>query len=133
MFINRQHTSTTMQWGKTFEAVTRDEINQNGPIHTSLQHAFNGIYFDVRCKELLPIKYIEIRSISVRGDLGDMAVYQTRHGSLKDKHSRPEAWCECYRASHEPSMYTMCVHCTFLLVYATSMWTCLFLVFFFRR
>ena len=107
MFTNRQHASTTMQWGHTFEAVTRNEVDRR--IHTATQHAFNGIYFDVRCKELLPIKYIKIRSISVRGDLGSMAVYRTKSGSLQGKHAKPEAWDECYRASHEPSMFKMWV------------------------
>ena len=108
-FSARQHTSTNVQWGHTFEAATRNIVDDEGRIHTCTQHAFNGIYFDVHCKELLPIKYIEIRSISVRGDLGAMVVYQTKSGPLKDKHSKAEEWSECYRGSHESSMFTMCV------------------------
>ena len=107
MCTGRQHASTTMQWGHTFEAVTRNEVDRR--IHTATQHAFNGIYFDVHCKELLPIQYIEIRSVAVRGDLGSMAVYRTKSGSLTGKHAEPEAWHECYRSFHEPSMFTMCV------------------------
>ena len=90
MFINRQRTSTTMQWGQTFEAVTRHETNRTGPIHTSLQHAFCGIYFDVRCKELLPIKYVEIdRSRSVRSQLGAiLGQWQCKAGCITPRADR---------------------------------------------
>ena len=39
--------------------------------------------FDIECQELLPIQFIEIQSIAVRGDLGEVSVYVTPNDNLR--------------------------------------------------
>jgi len=64
--------------------------------------------FDVRCKGLLPLDYVEVTSVSVRGDLGPMAVFCTREAaSFEGRHGDPSAWAEVYRGDHAPSMQAM--------------------------
>ena len=43
-------------------------------------HTFCGVMFDVACVTALPAEYIEIETISVRGDLGPMTVWRTEAG-----------------------------------------------------
>jgi hypothetical protein len=38
-------------------------------------HTFSGIMFEVEAKDDLPIKFLEIQSVSVRGELGMVSVY----------------------------------------------------------
>ena len=54
---NRSATATSTQYGIVYDADTPNERD----------HAFSGIMFDVRCRTLLPIAYVEIVAVHVRG------------------------------------------------------------------
>ena len=54
-------------------------------------HTFNGIMFDVVVKSILPVEYIDITAVWVRGMLGPMTVW-TCEGSHEGKHEMPQAW-----------------------------------------
>lgn len=38
-------------------------------------HSFSGVFFAIGCDSLLPVSRVEVRSLSVRGDLGRVRVY----------------------------------------------------------
>ena len=65
-------------------------------------HTFNGVMFDLRCSNNLPVKNIEIDSIWVRGKLGWMRVYITP-GTCRRKEEKPEKWKEIHSKEYEPS------------------------------
>ena len=55
--------------------------------------------FDVECQDLLPIQFIEIQSVSVRGDLGRITVYTCDHTETRSQklHAiRPSQWVSRY-------------------------------------
>ena len=86
---NRSATATSTQYGIVYDADTPNERD----------HAFSGIMFDVRCRTLLPIAYVEIVAVHVRGDLGPMTVFATGdaggHATCR--------WRQVYEGDHEPS------------------------------
>ena len=43
-------------------------------------HSFSGIVFDIVAKKSLPLEYLEISSVKVRGELGPLTVYAIRGG-----------------------------------------------------
>ena len=77
-------------------------------------HTFSGIFFDVTANERLPLKYVEIYSLSVRGDLGPLTVWFTPDGhtrrvnsdigglDLSKLHDETE-WTKVYERAHDPS------------------------------
>lgn len=69
-------------------------------------HTFCGIMFDVRCDCDLPLEYVEIQSISVRGALGPLTVWHTPD-TFRGKHEDRTAWVKVYEAQHAPSRETM--------------------------
>jgi len=58
--------------------------------------------FDVSCDTILPVEYVEIQSISVRGELGPLTVWQTPN-TFQGKHEEMEEWTKVYDATHPPS------------------------------
>ncbi|GAB5360659.1 hypothetical protein AAMO2058_000646200 [Amorphochlora amoebiformis] len=69
-------------------------------------HTFSGIMFDLHCKDHLPIEFIEIRQVWVRGYLGPMTVWVTPE-SHTGKQSYKREWKMVHRANHEESMNTL--------------------------
>eukprot|EP00294_Goniomonas_avonlea_P006733 CAMPEP_0114555550 /NCGR_PEP_ID=MMETSP0114-20121206/8811_1 /TAXON_ID=31324 /ORGANISM="Goniomonas sp, Strain m" /LENGTH=242 /DNA_ID=CAMNT_0001740687 /DNA_START=18 /DNA_END=746 /DNA_ORIENTATION=+ len=69
-------------------------------------HTFCGIMFDVECRDSLPMEYIEISSVWIRGYLGPIKVFATPC-SFKDKHESPECWTKLYEGDHRPSPQTL--------------------------
>jgi len=69
-------------------------------------HTFCGMMFDVACESELPVEYVEIQSVSVRGDLGPLTVWTTPDTFL-DKHESQEEWTQLYEAVHSPSRNQM--------------------------
>lgn len=68
-------------------------------------HTFCGVMFDVRCIDSLPIEFLEISSVAVRGSLGPMTVWTTPNG-YQGKFSTEESkssWKLVYEQSHAPS------------------------------
>jgi len=66
-------------------------------------HTFSGIFFDVEARTLLPTKFVEIQSISIRGDLGTVSIYSTDR-SYEGKQSDQEQWMRHFGPMHiEPS------------------------------
>jgi hypothetical protein len=69
-------------------------------------HTFCGVMFDVQTKRALPLEFIEISSVWVRGGLGPLAVYWTKD-TYKDKSEDKEQWHQVYAATHKPSPYEL--------------------------
>jgi len=65
-------------------------------------HTFCGVMFPVECRTELPCEYIELQSVSVRGDLGPMTVWYTRR-SFDDVNETEEAWTRVYSGEHVPT------------------------------
>mmetsp|Transcript_29191 Transcript_29191/g.69161 ORF Transcript_29191/g.69161 Transcript_29191/m.69161 type:complete len:319 (+) Transcript_29191:74-1030(+) len=65
-------------------------------------HTFNGVMFDVDCRSELPVDTLYLRSVSVRGQLGEVSVY-TKEGTYYEDFERKHAWTRIYCAFHEPS------------------------------
>ena len=86
-------------------------------------HTFCGIMFDVKCESALPLEYIELQSVSVRGDLGAVSVWRAAKSFRKEGHEAPlrgheryyggaatkgrALWSLVYEGSHRPSREAM--------------------------
>jgi len=69
-------------------------------------HSFNGVMFNVACRAELLVETLYLRSVSVRGELGDISVYAKR-GTFNDCYEDPRAWMRIYRAQHDPSCHRL--------------------------
>jgi hypothetical protein len=69
-------------------------------------HTFCGVMFDVQCKGKddggLPVEFLQIDSISIRGDLGPITVWSTPTSRRSTEHSEEE-WSCLYEKEHTPS------------------------------
>lgn len=65
-------------------------------------HTFCGIMFDVHCKADLPVKFMEIQSCWVRGELGPMQIFTTR-GTYDGKHDDAKLWQLVFKGNKDPS------------------------------
>lgn len=71
-------------------------------------HTFCGVIFDVRCTDQLPIEFVEITSVAVRGGLGPMTVWTTPdtfRGKLQE--NTREEWNIIYERSHPQSFHEL--------------------------
>jgi hypothetical protein len=66
-------------------------------------HTFCGIFFDLACSEKLPLKYVEVSSLWVRGDLGPLTVWTNPSGHGGGNVQSAEGWTQIYERTHEPS------------------------------
>ena len=64
--------------------------------------------FSVECEASLPIQFIEITSLWVRGALGHITVW-TSPGGWEGKHASSSHWTKIHDAQHPPSRETLCV------------------------
>ena len=83
---------------ESYEVDTRDNED----------HTFCGIMFPIYVRPTLPVEFIEIRSVSVRGMLGGMTVWYSL-GDFTQAHqfnTRTDAsfWTRIYKKDLEPSM-----------------------------
>ena len=78
----------------------------------------SGIIFPIKAKRVLPIQYIVIRSVAVRGQLGPMTVWVSNDdcdgsspNAMGQYNFRLEAryWTKVYSQTHEPSQQEYCV------------------------
>lgn len=69
-------------------------------------HRFCGVMFDIGCRTLkdssVPFEFLQVDSMSIRGDLGPITVWTTP-GSYKGKEHAKEAWEIVYEKEHPPS------------------------------
>jgi len=71
-------------------------------------HTFCGVMFDVICKafsncaDVIPLEFMQITAISVRGDLGPMTVWTTPN-SFRSKEHDQDSWQLVYKGDHAPS------------------------------
>eukprot|EP00429_Kryptoperidinium_foliaceum_P008038 CAMPEP_0176025302 /NCGR_PEP_ID=MMETSP0120_2-20121206/12376_1 /TAXON_ID=160619 /ORGANISM="Kryptoperidinium foliaceum, Strain CCMP 1326" /LENGTH=439 /DNA_ID=CAMNT_0017358485 /DNA_START=70 /DNA_END=1385 /DNA_ORIENTATION=- len=95
------------------------EIHEFASVDTqdNEDHTFCGIMFPVKCKDLLPIDHLVIKSVAVRGCLGPMTVWV----SNPEQHQRrtssdatsvqerirldPKYWTKLYEKTHKASRY----------------------------
>lgn len=65
--------------------------------------------FPVKCKDLLPVDHISIRSLAVRGQLGPMTVWVSKEDRVHTANNTSvfrlskSNWHKVYEAVHEPS------------------------------
>lgn len=69
-------------------------------------HTFSGIMFDLHADAKMPVKYIEVQNVWVRGMLGPMQVFTTPK-SHAGKHVRPGEWTRRHAQDHRPSPQTL--------------------------
>jgi hypothetical protein len=55
-------------------------------------HTYCGIFFDIKARTLVPYHFVEIQSISIRGELGLLSVYATEDGTAMGKEALPGKW-----------------------------------------
>eukprot|EP00617_Octactis_speculum_P003935 CAMPEP_0185781428 /NCGR_PEP_ID=MMETSP1174-20130828/102392_1 /TAXON_ID=35687 /ORGANISM="Dictyocha speculum, Strain CCMP1381" /LENGTH=433 /DNA_ID=CAMNT_0028471407 /DNA_START=52 /DNA_END=1350 /DNA_ORIENTATION=- len=65
-------------------------------------HTFSGVMFTIEAKTSLPVDFIQVDSISVRGALGPMTVWVTPD-SWEDKYEEKSAWQKIYDTNHTDS------------------------------
>ncbi|GAB5369067.1 hypothetical protein AAMO2058_001373500 [Amorphochlora amoebiformis] len=65
-------------------------------------HTFSGIMFDIRARTSMPISYVEIHSLWVRGMLGEIRVYTTPNSHHR-RHDEPERWTLVHHKTHPQS------------------------------
>lgn len=69
-------------------------------------HTFNGVYFNVKCGDEIPIVYTRLDSIWVRGSLGPMKVFLTRDPvDFEGVFNKSSQWELVYDKFHQPNMY----------------------------
>ena len=87
------------------------EVHEHWHVDTkdNEDHTFSGIIFSVVIKERLPVDFVEIETLSVRGSLGPLTVWASAgHWSQETPNGQPkyssrEAWTCIYRKFHPPS------------------------------
>lgn len=87
----RQQLATNLQH-EAYEVDTRDHED----------HTFCGIMFDLVCKSTLPVDYVEINALWIRGELGPITVWVTE-GGFNNRHEEKDAWDQVYCGHHNPS------------------------------
>jgi len=85
---------------KVANYVVHDRVTVDTRDHED--HTFCGMMFDVSCKETLPVAFLEISSVAVRGDLGPMTVWVTS-GTFRGKSEDSSEWRQVYNAKHSRS------------------------------
>ncbi|GMH54149.1 hypothetical protein TL16_g01614 [Triparma laevis f. inornata] len=82
--INRPTTATTLAFHQTSSITTSDNED----------HSFSGILFPIKCTTSLPLESLNITSFSVRGSLGPMTIWKTKHplDSTSDLNANAEHW-----------------------------------------
>mmetsp|Transcript_13014 Transcript_13014/g.21072 ORF Transcript_13014/g.21072 Transcript_13014/m.21072 type:complete len:331 (+) Transcript_13014:69-1061(+) len=67
-------------------------------------HTYSGIMFDIQAKRMknIAVKDIQVSSISIRGQLGQVSVYTTQ-GSHEKQYEFPNKWTQVYKNSLQPS------------------------------
>ena len=55
-------------------------------------HTFCGIMFEVEARQIIPSEFVEIQSVSVRGDLGEVSVYRFLQPNGARLRTSPEGW-----------------------------------------
>ena len=70
--------------------------------HDHEDHTFSGVMFTLLCKDELPLEFIEVSSLWVRGELGPMTVWWTDEGWY-GKHEQRACWTRVFEGSVAPS------------------------------
>lgn len=102
-------------------------INESITVDTTDRedHTFCGIMFPIRCKKVLPVDHIVIRSISVRGALGPLTVWVSKGATYFARNSPGDSnndrnlsagivemkkmyWNKIYERDHKPSFTQYC-------------------------
>ena len=65
-------------------------------------HTFCGIMFDLIVKDLLPVQYLEVDKIWVRGGLGNLTVWMIE-GTHEKRFDKKDLWTQIYKGTHEPA------------------------------
>eukprot|EP00934_Nitzschia_sp_Nitz4_P007006 Nitzschia sp. Nitz4//scaffold31_size150131//91794//93419//NITZ4_002839-RA/size150131-snap-gene-0.90-mRNA-1//-1//CDS//3329547692//6996//frame0 len=84
------------------------EVHEN--VTLSTEGTF-GIMFPVKCRDFLPLEYLVVKSVSVRGRLGPMTVWVSNkppgvksEEGLECVSMRQKDWTKLYEKRHDPSI-----------------------------
>lgn len=97
-FLHLQHPAPQDELAKALEYQSFTADTQDREDHT-----FSGIFFDVSASDELPLKYVEIHSLWVRGELGPLTVWSSPDGHGGGKVCDVDEWTKVYEHTHEPS------------------------------
>jgi hypothetical protein len=67
-------------------------------------HTFCGVMFTLTCKQELPVEFVEVTSVSVRGQLGPLTVW-VAPGGWQGKHEQEHAWQQVFSGTLPPSFH----------------------------
>lgn len=81
--------------------ITNENYSVGKP-HDFDDHTFSGMMFNLKCRTLLPVSCLVIRSVAVRGRLGEMRVFVTK-GGYRGKKEDAKQWQLVYHGTHEQS------------------------------
>ena len=81
---------------------TVDESYETPVINNHEDHTFSGIMFDIIVKDLLPVQYLELSQVWVRGALGNLTVWMTE-GSHERVFDQPDRWHNIFEGTRDPS------------------------------
>ena len=62
--------------------------------------------FTIEAKSALPVDFIQVTSLSVRGALGQLTVWVTPD-SWTGKQEKKEAWTKVFDGNHQPSLWEL--------------------------
>eukprot|EP01062_Namystynia_karyoxenos_P083497 TRINITY_DN9607_c0_g1_i1.p1 TRINITY_DN9607_c0_g1~~TRINITY_DN9607_c0_g1_i1.p1 ORF type:complete len:463 (+),score=115.60 TRINITY_DN9607_c0_g1_i1:100-1488(+) len=65
-------------------------------------HTFSGVMFTVRAQTVLPVQFVELQSLWVRGGLGKMTVWSTPN-DYEGKAENPAVWAQRHCSEQRPS------------------------------
>jgi hypothetical protein len=83
-------------------------VNESFKVETedNEDHTFSGVMFTVKCMDALPLKYIVVDSVWVRGGLGPLTVWSMPGDHFapgENCHKRKDLWTQVYDDSHDAS------------------------------
>mmetsp|Transcript_43843 Transcript_43843/g.105785 ORF Transcript_43843/g.105785 Transcript_43843/m.105785 type:complete len:413 (+) Transcript_43843:62-1300(+) len=86
-------------------------VHENVTVDTSdnEDHTFCGIMFPIKCKDLLPLDHIVIKSVAVRGALGPLTVWVSNEDGGNGRNQvqlDPRQWTKLYEKTHKYSKHS---------------------------
>ncbi|CAJ1958586.1 unnamed protein product [Cylindrotheca closterium] len=86
-------------------------VHENVTVDTSdnEDHTFCGIMFPIKCKDLLPLDHIVIKSVAVRGALGPLTVWVSNEDGGNGRNQvqlDPRHWTKLYEKTHKYSKHS---------------------------
>lgn len=79
------------------------QSNYNVDTRDYMDHTFSGVMFDVQAKAQVPLEWIELQEVWVRGALGPMSIWMSP-GGFSGKHEKKSEWKCIFEGEKKASM-----------------------------